>query len=549
MAVLQGSDFHQAFAAATRALEQHREAINALNVYPVPDGDTGTNMLLTMRSAMEQCPQSEGVSVAEAASGLADGGFWGARGNSGVILSQFLRGFAEALSSEETCDGAGLARALDLATDAAYRSVGSPVEGTMLTVIRSAASAVRSKLDQQRDSDAVSLWETAFHAATEALYLTPSQLPVLKEAGVVDAGGLGVVVILGGALSHLSSRDLDLVERAVAATHVDTAALPYGATGIDSDYLDSTLDEQWGYCVQFLIEGQELPWQQIQTKLEEEIAASAVVVGDDRYVRIHVHAADPGPALSYGASIGDLYQISIENMKQQNRDFVAAHRSGTRVSAALAVVAVVNGSGLSQLFQDAGCTSIIGGGQTMNPSVGAILDAVATSGAEQTIVLPNNVNVVAAAEQAAEANPALHVVPTRSLPQGVSALLAFNPEESLEHNLSAMKDTLDAIVTIEVTQAVRDTTTNGTTVAAGQYIALQENELATWADTPEGALRSAMERTVRSKDQVITVFRGEDAEEESAEELRRQLEQATPGIQVDLVYGGQPHYPYLASVE
>ena len=506
-------------------------------------------MLLTLRSAMEKCPDTPGANAADVASALAQGAFWGARGNSGVILSQLFRGFAEALSGEEVCNGPGLAQALSAATDAAYGSVSEPVEGTMLTVLRSASMSVQEMAEVGEVTDTLLLWETAFRSAVEALYRTPTQLPVLKEAGVVDAGGMGIAVIMGGVLCYLTDQDEDLVDQAVGACCIEPASVSGSKSGIDSDYLDSTLETQWGYCIQFLIQGEGLALEEIRERFGKEWGESAVVVGDDRLVRLHLHASDPGPALSYGASLGDLHQIRIENMGQQNREFVTGHRDRETNPADVAVVAVVPGPGLAQLFQDAGCALVIKGGQTMNPSVGQLLDAAQATGAREIIVLPNNPNVGTAAEQSAAANPCIHVVPSRTLPQGVAALLAFNPEESLDRNLSSMQGALSGVVTLEVTQAVRSSTIAGVTVNVGQYISLLEGELVTFSDTPEGALKSSLDRVLDSTDQIITIYRGEEAIPEATEELCRQLEKQTPGVQVDLVYGGQPHYHYLASVE
>ncbi len=470
---LTGDDLRQAFDAATSALERHRNAINALNVFPVPDGDTGTNMLLTMRSAMEKCPRRDDATVAQVTADLAEGAFWGARGNSGVILSQFFKGFAEASKDRTTFGASDLARALGEATDAAYRSVGTPVEGTMLTVIRALFEAVQDEVARPRADGPRALWETAFLAGKEALNRTPSQLPVLQEAGVVDAGGMGMVVIMGEALCQLTGQDHAQVDLVVAGGYVDSAAAD--RAGVDKGYLDSIEETYWGYCTQFVIMGEGL----VPEIIRHEFAAmsdSAVVVGDGRHVRVHIHALDPGPSLSYGTSLGQLSQIEVQNMSQQKLEFVDGHRA-TAGSDALAVLAVVPGDGLAGLFREAGCAVVVSGGQTMNPSVRELLDAAETAGAEEAIILPNNKNVVPAAEQAAATNPRLHVVPSSTVPQGVTALLAFNPEESLEHNLKAMNAALAGIVSIEVTQAVRPTTIGDLTVAAGQYIGLLEGDL------------------------------------------------------------------------
>jgi len=418
MGALDGIDLGRAFAESTRCLERYRDSINALNVFPVPDGDTGTNMLLTMRAALDRLPEPPGDSAAKVASALADGAFWGARGNSGVILSQLFRGLAQALQGQDQCDGPCLSGGLDLATTAAYQSVSQPVEGTMLTVLRSASEAAHDRLASHPNSDALALWETAFQAATDALYRTPTQLAILQDAGVVDAGGMGIVVVLGGALCSLTGQDTATIDQAVAACCVEPNQVTGAGHSIDSGYLDSTLETQWGYCIQFLIGKTDIPVDQVRQGLGAELAKSAVVVGDGSNIRIHVHAPDPGPALSYGASLGELYQIEIENMRQQNTDFVAGHRARDRARSDLAVVAVTQGEGLARLFEDMGCAQVVSGGQTMNPSVGDILGAVEATGAREVIVLPNNSNVVATAELSASDNPCIHVVPSHTVPQG-----------------------------------------------------------------------------------------------------------------------------------
>ena len=551
MSDLSGGDLREAFVAATQSLERYRDAINALNVFPVPDGDTGTNMLLTIRSALEKCPGGE-ASAAEVSSGLAEGAFWGARGNSGVILSQLFKGLADALREAETCNGRDLARGLTLASDAAYGSVAQPVEGTMLTVLRSTSTSVQRALEGEETPEPRRLWEQAFRSSVEAVYKTPSQMAMLREAGVVDAGGMGVAVIIGGALCQLTSSEQAVLDEAVAAACTEPAVnTGRGGTSshIDPDFLDSTLEAQWGYCIQFLIEGEGMALEEIRKHFGTEWSDSAVVVGDERLARVHLHSEDPGPALSYGASLGDLHEIKIENMARQNREFVQRGQGNPVAPAGLAVVAVAQGQGLAQLFKDAGCSMVIDGGQTMNPSVGQFLEAAQATGAEGIIILPNNPNVEATAMQSAGADARVNVVPARTVPQGVSALLAFNPEEPLERNLESMKDALDGVSTLEVTQAVRSASIQGAEVEAGQYIALLEGDLAGTAESPEDALKTALGGVVQSADQIVTLYRGEDASEAEAEELCRYLEIQVPGLQVELVYGGQPHYHYLASVE
>lgn len=558
MEVLQGKDLAQAWSAGLRCLERYRDTLNALNVYPVPDGDTGTNMLLTMKAGIDRVAQVEGGGVAAVAAGLADGAFWEARGNSGVILSQFFKGLAQGLADKEVCAAADLTAALRAASDAAYRSVGNPVEGTMLTVIRCAAEALESDREKMAAADCLAHWQTALAAARSALDNTPELLPRLKEAGVVDAGGMGIVVILGGAYAHLTGPEGEQwdVGLPTAAGPVD---LSQRTAAIESDFLDASTEGEWGYCTQFLIQGDGLDLEKVRADLAET-AESLVIVGDDQVIRVHIHIGDPGAALSYGVALGELSQIKIDNMNLQNQDWAAGHQaaqSGNSVSpsgpvSGLALVAVAPGEGLAQLFRDAGCAAVVSGGQTMNPSVAQLVNAAAAAGGREVILLPNNKNVAITATQAAEREneeQQLYVIPTRTVAQGVAAALAFNAQLPAAANRQAMETAVASVVSIEVTRAVRATTLDGVAVAEGDYMGLVEGDLAVVRDSPEAALLSALEGIDLSEDHIVTLYRGAEAAEEAAAAAARSIEEKTPGIQVDLVYGGQPHYPYFAAVE
>lgn len=555
MEVLQGRDLAQALAAGFRCLERYRDTLNALNVYPVPDGDTGTNMLLTMSAGIAKVAQAEGGGVGAVAAGLADGAFWEARGNSGVILSQFFKGIAAGLAGQEVCAAGDLTAAFRAATDAAYRSVGNPVEGTMLTVIRCAAEALEQEAEKMAAADCLAHWKTALDAAQVALDDTPNLLPRLKEAGVVDAGGMGIVAILGGAYAYLTGQDIEHLDLGWPAAAGEINPAQPAAAAIESDFLDASTEGEWGYCTQFLIQGTGLDLERVRADLAET-AESLVIVGDDRVIRVHIHIGDPGAALSYGVALGELSQIKIDNMNQQSQDWAAGHQAAQQGRSAppsgLALVAVAPGEGLAQLFRDSGCAAVVSGGQTMNPSVAQLVNAAAASGGREVILLPNNKNVAITAVQAAEReNEAqqLYVIPTRTVAQGVAAALAFNAQQSTAANRQAMEAAVAAVVSIEVTRAVRATTLDGVAVAAGDYMGLVEGDLAVVRDSPEAALLSALEGVVLSEDQIVTLYRGADAAAETAAAVARQIEEGTPGIQVDLVDGGQPHYPYFAAVE
>ena len=548
MANLQGQQLREAFRSAAELLADYRDTINALNVFPVPDGDTGTNMLLTIRAANEGCPGNEVPTAGEVAAGLAQGAFFGARGNSGVILSQFFKGFGDALQGCSVVSASDLSRAFLLAQDAAYGAVGQPVEGTMLTVIRRAAEAVQEAVAGTNGGDLTPvsrLWETAFAASLDALKRTPEQLAVLRQAGVVDSGGMGVVVIIAGAcraISMYSAESFDLAELA------EVGFVPAGGDGtslIEESYLDASIETDWGYCTEFIINGQGLDLDTVRGDLQK-IALSTAVVGDSQHLRVHIHAEDPGPALSYGVSLGSLSNIKIDNMDQQNLDL--ASRPGAK-KLDTAVLAVAAGHGIGDLFRSSGCAAVVEGGQTMNPSVAQILEAADRANANHVIVLPNNGNIVLTARQAAQQNPALHVVPSSTIPQGVTALLAYNPEQPLEANLEAMEQSLAEVASVAVTWAVRDTTIDGIAVDAGVFIGLLEDELAATGPSAEAALRATLDLASMDADSIVTLYLGADADREAAETFIESLEAEFPGIQVDRVEGGQPHYPYFASVE
>ena len=566
-------------AGAAAYLELYRDAANALNVFPVPDGDTGTNMLLTLRAGIAP-PASAGGragltsetdtdtdtaagSVGAAAESVAGGAFWGARGNSGVILSQMLRGLADGLAGVDAAGPDAIAGALAAATAAAYGAVSQPREGTMLSVIRGASEAAGTAVAGAAGADAgardaVAVWQAAYDGAVAALARTPEQLPVLKEAGVVDSGGLGVVAIIGGALRHLRgdtgpASDLGLRNADGAVINPAQTA----SVSIADDFLEAHDDMEFGYCTQFVIHGNGLAVETLRAGFDA-IAQSTVIIGGGAAVRVHIHTENPGAALSYGIGYGALDEIKIDNMSLQNRDWASGHRERARpaeIRAGAGVIAVAAGPGLAALFQDAGCAAIIPGGQTLNPSAGEIIDAAQQAGYRDVIVLPNNDNVILTAKQAAAATAAgngdiaLHVVATRSMPQGMAAMLGFNPEVALADNLANMDAAGRAVATLEVTPAVRAAAVDGRAVAAGQFMALLDGALAALGDTAEGALRAALPHCAVADDGIVTLYWGEGTDADAAARLQARLEADYAGVQVDVYAGGQPHYPYLASVE
>ena len=539
-------DFHQLILAGAGCLEANADAINALNVFPVPDGDTGINMLLTLRAATSaEAPDAASATVGSMSSAIARGALLGARGNSGVIFSQFMKGLAGGLADCERADGAAFATALQAAADAGYQAVGNPVEGTMLSVMRAAAEAVHPPDGTPEASDVL---RTAYEAAERALAYTPEQLPVLKQAGVVDAGGQGVVAFLAGMVNFVSEEQIGL--RITAPE----GGLESAAANVSHEFLEHTEEEMYGYCTQFVVQGEGLDPDAVRERVMA-MAASTVVVGDDRVVRVHAHTEDPGQLLSMGASLGALDQINIQNMDLQHQEFMSLHGYGEDVAeqaeaVALAVIPVAPGDGIARVFRSLGASATVSGGQTMNPSAADIIAAVQKTNAAFTIVLPNNKNIVLAAEQAAELSETpIAVVASRNVAQGMAAMLAFNPDLDGEKNAEAMRDALDSVRSGEITTAVRSTTIDYVDVEEGQAIAILDGGLAAAATSPNDALAAMLDAAELDDGALVTLFYGAGLAEETAEEAATAIGARPGGIEVEVHEGGQPHYYYLVSIE
>ena len=524
------------------ALEARVEAINALNVFPVPDGDTGINMFLTMKALEDGVASPGPTSPAPTLAALADAALRGSRGNSGVILAQFLRGLAGGLGGKERWDSRDLASALREGSAAAYGAVGNPVEGTMLTVIRDIADAAQQAAEGGADVPA--MWEAACLASRDSVARTPTLLPVLRDAGVVDAGGLGLAVIMEGALAGLRGEEPSPIE--FPAPVLDGA--PPSGQAVSAAFVNATEDEVYGYCTQFVIEGEGLSADAVREAMEP-LAASTVVIGGGSLVRVHVHAENPGPVISCGVSLGTLSQVSIENMDEQHRRFVADRRQERQLRP-VAVVAIATGQGLAELFLGSGAGRVLSGGDTMNPSTQEILDAVEEAGAERVILLPNNPNIVAAAEQSRSlATREVAVVPTASIPQGVAALLAFNELADFETNVSAMTGAIEGVVSGAVGPAQRDAELGGVSVSAGQLMGLLERRMVTSGDDAVAVLAELVGMAQAEPGSIVTLFWGADSQAEEAEAAADVLRERFPGAEVEVVFGGQPHYNYIISVE
>jgi DAK2 domain fusion protein YloV len=535
---IDGQEFKWLTKAALAWLQHHQQAINALNVYPVPDGDTGINMVLTMQSAWEEIKDSPERNVGQVAHRMAHGAMYGARGNSGVILSQIWRGFARSLDKKVTYCAQDLAQAFQEAATTAYTAVVEPVEGTILTVARAVADTA-TKAAGETD-DLVHLWEHLVFAAHEAVVLTPSLLPVLAEAGVVDAGGQGLYIILEGMLRHMRgepiAEDMDLSEAVDIAT-----------TGLTPSEIG------YGYDVQFLIAGQELDVDTTRQRIAA-MGECPLVVGDQAMIKVHVHVPDPGIPISYGASLGSLRDVVVEDMQAQYQDFIVEQEASAATQAATAqeigVVAVVMGDGLARIFQSLGANAIVHGGQTMNPSTQDLLDAIESLPNKQVIVLPNNSNVVMAAEQARDlSSKPVAVIPTKFVPEGVAALLGLNPQADLEANASAMTFAADGVETGEVTFATRSATIDGLEVADGEIIGLHNGTLKVTGSKIEDVVRELLKEMGTDQGEIITLYWGETVSEDDARTLIELVRQDWPEQEIEAIAGGQPHYHYILSVE
>ncbi len=534
-----GQDLREIFATATLWLEKSAADIDALNVFPVPDGDCGTNMLLTMRSSIEEAYRAPDQSASAVAQAMAKGALMGARGNSGVILSQIWRGLAQGLAEKDSFTGSDLADALTQASMMAYKALSNPVEGTILTVVREAASAAQAQA-ASGDDDLISVLEATVNAASESVANTPSLLPVLKEAGVVDAGGQGLYTILDGALRHLRGEveQMQFRKPQIIVTDISAARL---------SQMVATDEEIYGYCTEFMLKGKGLDPDKLRTKLEKK-GKCVIVVGDESTVRVHIHTEKPGNVIRYATSLGTMHQVSIRNMDEQHQDFLEMQKE--RMPAVdIAVIAVAPGEGLTEVFKSLGAV-VVPGGQTMNPSTEDLLKAVELVVSDKVIILPNNKNIVLTANQVPSlTTKVIKVVPTETIPQGVATLLAFDYEADLETNSQLMEKAKSTVRSVEVTRAVRSTQLNGLKIKKKQAIGLLDGELIAVADDTTGVLNEVLARLDLDKAEVITIYHGADTKPAEAEQVSATICQQHPQLQVEVVNGGQPHYNFIVSVE
>lgn len=539
-------------------LSENAEYVNSLNVFPVPDGDTGTNMNLTYTSGIERVIKQHSDTVGEVGEDLAKGLLMGARGNSGVILSQLFRGFAKAIEGKTTIEAQDLANAFQRGIDTAVKAVMKPVEGTILTVARDSAAAGMQKAEQT--DDIIEVMTAVLEEAQTSLENTPNLLPVLKEVGVVDSGGQGLVYIYHGFLESLTGESIPV--KSADPNKANVTELAHQENFFNTAHSVASEDIHYGYCTEIMVkigEGEtvtdEFDYDTFRNHLDG-IGDSLLVVSDDEIVKVHVHTETPGEVMNYGQKFGSLVKIKVDNMRLQHDDILDGKGSNQAESTPaaertnLAIIAVAAGEGIENLFKDMGVKSIISGGQTMNPSTNDILDAINKANADNVIILPNNKNIIMAANQAVEVSeiPAA-VVETKYISQGLTAMLGYNPDGTLEDNKAAMVAEMANVTSGQVTVAVRDTTVDGLEIHKDHFMGIIDGKIVSEdADLVKETINMINQMIDEDKELVTLIF-GEETDQATAELIAEAVESANEDIEVEIVDGGQPVYHFLASVE
>ena len=556
-----------AFLAGANNLNAKKEWINELNVFPVPDGDTGTNMTMTIMSAAREVAAISAPTLENVAKAMASGSLRGARGNSGVILSQLIRGFTKEIrehADEAGIDNLIMARAFSRAVETAYKAVMKPKEGTILTVAKGMADRITEL--SVTDEDLITLLEKVVAYGDEVLAKTPEMLPVLKEAGVVDSGGQGLMTVVKGALASLKGEEvvLDLGDQGAAKAEAPTERKSRGEI--------STADIKFGYCTEFLVNGDHEFTDEEVDSLRAWLGGvgdSIVCFSDENIIKVHVHTNHPGNAFEKGLSMGYLSKMKVDNMRLEHHEVliedasrIAEEKKEEAASAAApekpeepakeyGFISVSAGDGLTEIFRGIGVDYVIEGGQTMNPSTEDILNACDQVNAETIFVLPNNKNIILAANQAKDIieDKTIIVVPTKTIPQGITAMISFSPDMNPEENLEAMKDASQCVRTGEITYAVRNTTIDGHAIEKDDIMALGDDGLLAVAKEKDQAVLEALKAMVNDESEIITIYYGQDIPEEEAEAVAARIRKAYPQVETELQYGGQPIYYYFLSVE
>lgn len=552
------SRFQEMIQAGAARLSENADYVDSLNVFPVPDGDTGTNMNLTMTSGAKAVADSSQATVGLLAQDLSKGLLMGARGNSGVILSQIFRGFGKAIVDKDELTGLDFAEALQRGVETAYQAVMKPVEGTILTVARGAAIAATKAVKESEDIAVI--MDKTVKGAKIALEKTPEMLPVLKEVGVVDSGGQGLVFIYEGFLAAITGEFLTAVDFKANPGTMDEMVNAEHHRSVQGQL--ATEDIKFGYCTEIMVKIGEGPtvvesfdYDKFRNYLNS-IGDSLLVVNDDEIIKVHVHTEDPGEVLKQGLKYGSLIKVKVDNMRLQHETIlendseknVSSVQSHARVP--YAVIAVAAGKGLGDLLKSMGATYVVSGGQTMNPSTADLVEAIEKVHAEKVIILPNNKNIQMAAEQAAEVSDIqVKVVPTRTASEGMSALLGFNDSKSIDDNVKSMTESFASVISGQVTHAVRDTTIEGVEVKKGENIGMINGKLVISDKDIEAATLATLTKMITAETEIVTIIIGEDGKQKIADKLAKDIETIGDEIEVEIYQGDQPVYPYLLAAE
>jgi DAK2 domain fusion protein YloV len=553
---LEGKQFRNMVAVGAKRLNKNAEYVNSLNVFPVPDGDTGTNMNLSLQSGVKAVENVESNKMNELAIALSKGLLMGARGNSGVILSQLFRGFGKSIESKEDLSAKEFAAAFSNGVQTAYNAVMKPVEGTILTVARESAKA--GEIKAKSTDDVVAVMEAIVHEAKKSLARTPDLLAVLKEVGVVDSGGQGLLFIYEGFLEVLSgniSKDEEYQPSPKEMTEMVNAEHHRSV----SNHI-ATEDIKFGYCTEIMVKigdgetvKQEFDYDTFRNYLNE-IGDSLLVVSDDEIVKVHVHTEHPGEVMNYGQEFGSLVKIKVDNMRQQHEVILVNEQP--KVSkipskkTPYGVIAIAAGEGVQNLFESLGVDCVINGGQTMNPSTEDILKAIDSINAEQVIILPNNKNIFMAADQAAEVSELpVVVIPSKTVSQGMTAMLAFNELNDLETNKKDMSMELENVISGQITNAVRDTAIEGISIKKDDYMGIIDGKIKVSKLNRKEAVLDTLRVMITSESEIVTILLGEDGDMDEANEIAKKISQEFEDVEVEIHEGKQPVYPYLLSVE
>ncbi len=521
------------FIQGNNVLYNNRDIVNSLNVFPVPDGDTGTNMSLTFDSAVNEILKIENPSIESVAKSASKGSLMGARGNSGVILSQILRGLEKGCRGKKSLTVQDFAQALKLASDTAYKAVMKPIEGTILTIIREASERALDLADS--NDDFIDFFDMMILHIEEVLEKTPDMLDVLKQAGVVDAGGKGLILIIKGFWQAISGKEIAKSQKQQTQSSAEKEI--------------SNESIEFGYCTEFMIRGNGLDCEVFKNKIKG-YGDSMLVVGDEDLVKVHIHTNNPGKVIEHGLELGELIDIKIDNMRHQHKNTLILEESLEKEFKKYGFIAVAMGKGLSSIFKDLNIDNVIEGGQTMNPSTEDILKAINEVNAENIFILPNNSNIILAANQAKElSDKNVIVIPSKTVPQGIASMLEFDLSAELEENEENMKDIISDVNTVQITYSVRDSKFNDLDIKKGDILGIYDGDITEVGNDVSTVAIDTLDKVINDDHEILTIYYGKEISEDESNEFHSLIEEKYPDIDVEIYFGGQPLYYYIFSIE